>query len=547
MSATQQPFDGATSGEHPEARQKLVLRAIDRARALLNNPSTATNINAARLHFGYYANMSDKTIELWLKETDEDNRAGDSSSSEDEDKGTRAPHAASAGKKKAGRDTREHDSPAHQENKKAAEKAAEMAEAAVAGKHGIDIDRTALDTEKPNASDFFEVTKEHRKILDLPASVTHIPFLIPSKGQGTDVTGDSIVAVRLNERYEDATAIANGERTNTRKLMLRAGKCVVITCSGKNPILFMTDFATDQITDGIKRACDACADRVTFVEHRNRPQIALMDTETPDGRRDFRITGTIEEMDKLMAELCTDDWKKQQRPHHVSGLGVLHAYLTPEELKKVQAKKVAVELKKNIVSSGSKSRQLTIRKTDASPDAMFELTHKLQTGMIIPTISKSATATFCTHGTIRVTLDVEVTAEVLKALRQQLPAFRMFTDVPINVWASAPGDGTIGAINVPRPPKPQPVRKPLSNDHRLVRVAADYEPHPDAFTKIAEFFKGSVHNIREPRFTDRPMDALISIPKDTDIKTYIAEGFAIDTRGSWTMEPVGVAFGAGSV
>jgi hypothetical protein len=60
-------------------------------------------------------------------------------------------------------------------------------------------------------------------------------------------------------------------------------------------------------------------------------------------------------------------------------------------------------------------------------------------------------------------------------------------------------------------------------------------------------FKGSVHNIREPRFTDRPMDALISIPKDTDIKTYIAEGFAIDTRGSWTMEPVGVAFGAGSV
>ena len=120
-----------------------------------------------------------------------------------------------------------------------------------------------------------------------------------------------------------------------------------------------------------------------------------------------------------------------------------------------------------------------------------------------------------------VAMRCEVTQEVLKALRQQLPTFRMFTDVPINIWAPAPGDGTIGPINVPHAPKPQQPRKPLSNDRRLVRVAADYEPHPDSFNKIAEFFKGSVHNIREPRFTDRPMDALISIPKDADVSSRI--------------------------
>jgi hypothetical protein len=535
MSANQQEYEGASSRE--EARQRLITRAIERAQALLaENPS----MGDARLHPTFYENMSDKTIEAWIKEVDGNDE--DESSSSDGDRGTRATHNAAAGKnKKKGK-------AADQTGQsKVAEKAVELAENVIAGKHGIDIDRDALKIDALNENDYFMLTKEHQKILCLPPTVTHIPFLIPSKLKDTKIHYKSMFAVRLNEAFEDAFAIISGERTYSRQLMLRAEQIIIIATNSKNPIMFMSGFATDQITDGTKRACDACAERMTFVQRKQRPTIAIADTAIPQDRNDFRVIGTIEEMNKLMQELSNAEWKSQQRAHHVEGLGVLHAYLTPEELQKVQSKKVSVELKKNIVSSVNMTRQLTIRKTNATSDEMFDLARKLQTGKIIPAISKSATTTFRTHGTLRVTLDVAVTPEVLKALRQQLPTYRMFTDVPINVWAPAPGDGTVGTINVPRPSKPQPVRKPLPNDRRLVRIAADYEPHPDTFTKIAEFFKGSVHSIREPRFTDRPMDALISVPKDVDYSSFIAEGFAIDARGSWTMEPVCAAFGAAQV
>ena len=235
MSANQQAFEGATSNEQPLVRQRLVLRAIERAEALLKDPSTRENTNAARLHMGYYTNMSDKTIEQWLKETDENNCDGDDSSSSDEgDKGTRAPHAASAGKKKA---TRE---PSAQDSAQEHEKAAEMAEAAVTGKHGIDIDRDALKIDKLDEKDYFVMAKEHQKLLQTPAGVTHIPFLIPTKLKDVPATYKSMFAVRLNEAYEDAHAITSGERTYTRQHMLRAEQIFVITTNSKNPIMFMS-------------------------------------------------------------------------------------------------------------------------------------------------------------------------------------------------------------------------------------------------------------------------------------------------------------------
>ncbi len=140
------------------------------------------------------------------------------------------------------------------------------------------------------------------------------------------------------------------------------------------------------------------------------------------------------------------------------------------------------------------------------------------------------------------TLDVEVTPEIVKAARDRVAEFgaefRVFTDTPLNVWAAGPP-----GPSQQRRPKPAPIRKPIANNNRLVRIAADYEPHPEAFERIAAHFGGKVHNVREAKYTDRPMDALISIPKDTDVTNMIENGFAIDEEGVWTMEPIGVAFG----
>jgi hypothetical protein len=126
-----------------------VQRAIERANAMLNSTTLSNNV---RLEPDYCVNTSDKTFQQWLKETDDQHQDDESSSSDEGDKGTRAPHTASAGKTKTTREPTP-DNTDSQENKKAAEKAAEMAEAAVADKHGFDIDRTALNTVKPNAGD----------------------------------------------------------------------------------------------------------------------------------------------------------------------------------------------------------------------------------------------------------------------------------------------------------------------------------------------------------------------------------------------------------
>jgi hypothetical protein len=532
------------SGEDTsERRKRLIERAMKRAEELMEEQASCAkdgtfNVDPNRLHADYYTNVSNKGIEAWLKsvegESDED------SSTSDGDKGVRAPHSPTAGKKKKDKSNNE----ATQASQQSAENAAM---AAATPRHGIEVNREVLRTEKKDPSDWFLLTEAQRKRLNQPASVTHIKFLQGAeKMKDFPIEAGTTLAVRLNENYEDAHAIVQGERSYVRPYTLRAQDIVVMKTGGKHPIMFMTGFATDQITDGTKRACDAAADRIVFAENKKLPKIDVNST-IPQDRLDYRIIGPIDEMNKIIDELCTDEWMKQMRSHHVNNVGVLHAYLTPQDLRKVREKKVSVELKQNIVSSVNKARMLTIRKTDATADQMFELAQKLQTGKVIPAVSASATSCFRTHGTLRVTLDVEVTSAVLKALRENLTGFRLFTDVPVNVWASAPGDGNAGTINVPRAPRPRPAHKPLSNDRRLVRISADYEPHPSAFAKIAEFFKGSVHNIRDPRFTDRPMDALISVPKDADYSTYIAEGFAIDEGGSWTMEPVGAAFGAGPV
>jgi hypothetical protein len=523
---TPNPTQGQPNDEpHPDVLDSQRRRLFD----YFNNPDATTpdvqQASAEKRTVAFWMAATKKTVSTLFKVHLQPNDSDDESN----DNNDKASHARSA--------TREGTAGKHSAKKPESEVQAQAKEAAekVIAPAGIQLNHEVLGVEKP--SNCFELTPFHRREANLPSDMRYVKFLRGKNNpDGQKLTKKTVVAVRCNEHFEDGGALVEGERAYVREALLSANQIHVFRAQSKHPIIIMHDFQEQQITSPQLRACDAAKQRIQF---HTKPAVGVrMNLATRDpSRKEVRITGSAAVVDELLSN-APAEWAAIARDFHVSDTKTLAAFMTGDERDAVAKKSVSIELKQHIVRSGHATRALTIRKTNASTNAMFELASRLQMGKVIPGHSKCATSTLRTHGTLRVTLDAVITPEIVKALREALPDHRIFTDTPINVWA-----GGNEAAPHTRPRKPAPVRKSIDTGHRLVRIAADYEPHPSAFESIAKSLKGKVHNIREPKFTTRAMDALISIPKDTPVDQMIDQGFAIDEEGHWTMEPVGVAFG----
>lgn len=353
-----------------------------------------------------------------------------------------------------------------------------------------------------------------------------IPFL-RGKSFGQPLGPEDAYAIRCNEHYEDGAAAIEGERTHARAAMLKAGSILVFFPNGKRPIIILSKFEQSNIKCATERATDAAKKRIRCMK---RSASKTLKVEKGANPSQLRIIGKNADLEEIARKVPVESFWTV-RNHHIEGISTAHVYMTDEVAKQVlDSFNVTIERVSNIVSSVHSSKQLTIRKDNTTFEDMTDVIGKLQRGQAISS-SKAASTTYRTHGTLRVTLDVDVTSSIVNELRRAFPGYSVFSDTPLNAWAPGSNDA-----------KPAAPRKPVQEGTKLINISANYQPHPLTFEAIAKAWGGKVHTIRDNKYTDRAMSALIAVPREKDLSEFLGQDFAIDDDGLWTAHAVGSAY-----
>jgi len=380
-------------------------------------------------------------------------------------------------------------------------------------KKGI-VSATDEATTKAQKTDEFIVPPALSKYLG--DDVKRIPFYRPT--QGHQLTPQDTYAVRLNETYQDVGAALEWERIHVRAAMLRAEKMYFYKCSAKNPILVLHGFAAFNLRDGNDRVTDSAKKRcITVTPFTNIIKVkSSIATQT---RKLYRATGTVEMLQRLAASpLYKQEMHMTTKDSHIEGFAVAHLYLTDVELTAVRDLALLEDIS-NIHNSANEKRQVTIRKNGATLE-LVQIALRLQ--------ATGVTACLRTHGTVRVTFPREVNARTLQELRVKNPTVRFFTDTPVSVWGT-------NRVETPIEKPPVPTGK------KLMKISADYLPHPDHFKTVATHFKGTVHQIRPSKYTDRPMSCLIVIESSVSTSDWEASAHQFGPEGLWYISAVGSA------
>mgnify|MGYP005848528383 CR=1 FL=1 len=386
-------------------------------------------------------------------------------------------------------------------------------------------EQPAQQVEQParRENDSFILTDHMRSVSGLQCD--QVAFL-RGKALGQPLGPDNAYAIRCNEHYEDGAAAIEGERTHARAAMLKAGSILVFYPHGKRPIIILSKFEQANIKCATERATDAAKKRIRCMKRSASVKLQVQKRDTPG---QLRIIGKNADLEEIARKVPVESFWTV-RPHHIDGISTAHVYMSDETAKQVLSSfNVTIERVSNIVSSANSSKQLTIRKDNTTFDNMTDLISKLQRGQAIPS-SKAASTTYRTHGTLRVTLDVDVTSSIVNELRRAFPGFSVFSDTPLNAWAPGSND------------KPAAPRKPVQEGTKLVNISANYQPHPSTFEAIATAWGGQVHTIRDNKYTDRAMSALVAVPREKDLSEFLGHDFAIDDDGLWTAHAVGSAY-----
>jgi hypothetical protein len=400
-----------------------------------------------------------------------------------------------------------------------------------ANKSGIQPQADVVDkdkTEKPNEP--FRPPQWICEKLDIPFGTT-IPWLRAE--DRTPITSDSVYAVCANEYYRDFAALTEGERMYFRKASLRAGTINTFRFHGKHPVTILSAFEAENIRMAELSPTECVKLRGTFHAQPTTKSFTAVAPNT--NTRFFRITGPVVDIQRI-AENAVPEMHLRVTPHHVPGVQVAHMYLTSLAVEQLRKNTGAlIEDLDHIETSVASAKQITIRANNRSVAdgtvALFALRiQRADPSLGIEGLEPSF-ATLRTHNCCRLTLNMPITEHVMQQIRIKLPTGCLaFSDTPLNAWAGKPGDKQRAGLNIPRAPRVE-----VPEGTKLIRLAADHQPHPDMFAVVAAAIGGVIHSISDSRFTTRPMSCFVAIPKDKDTSDITAEPFVVDcdTGGSW--------------
>jgi hypothetical protein len=354
--------------------------------------------------------------------------------------------------------------------------------------------------------DVFIVPPLLKKLFD----VDTIPFYRPALGH--QLTQEALYAVRLNEAYADVGAVLEWERIYVRTAMLRAERIAFYHCSAKNPILLLGKFSPTNISSGGRAADDAKNRTTTVCPATNVVPITL---PKPVSHL-FRLTGPTTVMQGVAGGAAKENYFTA-KDSHMPGFSVGHCYMTEEQLAVMRAT-LCVEKMENIVTSSNAKRQFTMRAEGRDAAAkLVAAALRLQ--------ASGALTCLRTFGTLRVTMPSDVTPEVLRKLKIDNQGCRFYTDTPLNVWGTQ---------------RQETEKIAIPQGQKLIRVSADYLPHPDEFAAVAAFLGGSVHEIRGSRFTDRPMSCTVVVPSSLEVGPLELNAYQIG-QGHWYVSSLAAA------
>lgn len=337
-----------------------------------------------------------------------------------------------------------------------------------------------------------------------------IPFYRPTSGH--ELKKEATFAVRCNENYADIAAAFEWERAYVRAALLRCKSIFFYRCSAKNPIIIMKGFEAESISTNGVRAADAAKKRTIVIRPKTEVTQHKLAIEINPLYRITGPTAQIEEFIKLPVA-TGEDVCATVKPHHVAGLSIAHAFLNLSQVAHLK-RTVCVELLSNILTSEKQNQQMTIRGETSS---LAKIAMDLQ--------KLGAFSSLRTHGTLRVTMPKAVDTKLVNEIKIKY-GVKVFTDTPVNVWSAG------------RPESD--VQNQVPEGKKLVKVAADYMPHPAEFKAVAAHLKGTLHSVRPSKFTDKPMACLVLVDSSFDLSQWEKSAHAFfGPGGLWYITTVG--------
>ena len=408
------------------------------------------------------------------------------------------------------------------------------------GGTGVPADGDAVaDATVPKSNHMYQPTKFVTENLNLPAD-KGIPFL----RKDTPLLPEAIYAVRANDTYQDAGAAWSNERMYVRTAWLRAREIHIIPTHDKNPIILLRGFEDKAIQEGAKPPSECAKHRTHFHDNAKLSKKKKKFRKEDDTIKEdpfYRITGPTKVLESI-AKSATAKNYWATNGHHVEGMSVAHANLPDDLVQKIREAGALVMPYNDIVTSNHADRQLTIRaKGGIDATVFYDFILKLQAAdksLDVPDLAPCF-ATFRTYNCVRMTLNKPVDPNMLRIIRVKLPPNCVaLTDVPLDVWApSAGGDAERKTSKVPRTTESKP-RLEIPEGKKLIRLAADFPPHPEEFALVAETLGASLVRVENNRYTVRPMACMVTFPQEADISELLEEPFVVEignrpVKGTW--------------
>ena len=389
---------------------------------------------------------------------------------------------------------------------------------------------------KSNAHQYLP-TKYVTDSFNLPAD-KGIPFL----RKDSPLLPDAIYAVRSNEAFEDAGAAWANERTYVRPAWTRAREIHIIPTHDKNPIILLRGFEEKAIQEGAKPPSECAKHRTHFHDNVKLSQKKKKFRKEDDTIKEdplYRITGPTKVIESIAKNATAKNYWSTNG-HHVEGMSVAHGNLPDDFVQKIREAGALVMPYSDIVTSKHADRQLTIRAKGAiDPSVFYNFILKLQAAdksLDVPELAPCF-ATFRTYNCVRMTLNKPVDPNMLRIIRVKLPPNCVaLTDVPLDVWAPSAG-GDAERKTSKAPPQNQP-RLETPEGKKMVRLAADFEPHPEEFAIVAEIIGASLVRIENNRYTVRSRACMGTFPQEADISELLEGPFVVEignrpVKGTW--------------
>jgi len=349
-----------------------------------------------------------------------------------------------------------------------------------------------------------------------------IPFYRPQLGHA--LSPDAKYAVRLNEAYQDAKAALEGERAYVRKAAFQAQELHFFRCQGKLPILIMGNFAAQALkAHDTGRCIEAALARCIVVKPVKSTHIDIQPSSETEM---YRVCGATEHVAKLAAA-AKPYMHFSSKPHHIEGYMIAHCFLREKDIRESMIGNLMFDKVQNIVTSKSFASQLTMRNNAATHEDLFAVSKAVQGADV------GGRVHLRTHGTLRVTLQAEITVDFVNSLKAQFPGWKFFTDTPLNVWAQ---DRSTTNVAPTRTQDPE-VQQALAAGEIVLKIAADHQPHPATTEALFAKIGAKLVKVIASKFSDTPMSFIVSLPESVDSRNAVdlltSQPFSTDDNGLW--------------